>query len=138
MKTTIIEKIHQFFEKEKVNKNFIQNIFFDDIYNITEKHISDAQKNEYELWLEYFLIMNYSSKRINTIDNLLDTQFIEIRLDLLETNQLEYFIMRILNAAAILDIFEKHIEFDEQNFISKVEPLTKDLIKIINHEIQKL
>jgi hypothetical protein len=138
MKTTIIEKIQQFFENEKVNQKFLQKIFFENIYDITDKYIPDVQKKEYELWLEYFLLMNYSSKRINTIDNLLDSHFIELRLDLLESNELENFIMRILDAAAILEIFEKHLEFDEQSFISKVEPLTLDLIKIINHEIQKL
>ena len=138
MKELILEKILKFFKNEKYNTGLINDKNVETIYNLTEDLIDEKEKKEYELWLEYFLKINFSKIRCTLIENIIDNRYFDDKIELIQNDKYNDFVFSVLVTSAKLNIFENNLEFDETRFIMKSDPLSKQLNKIIRNEIQKL
>lgn len=138
MKELILEKILAYFKNEKYNSGLINNTNIDVVYNLTEDLIDEKEKKEYELWLEYFLKINFSKTRCTLIENIIDNRYFDEKVELIQNDKYNDFVFSVLITAAKLNVFENNLEFDETRFIMKSDPLSKQLNKIIRNEIQKL
>jgi len=138
MKELILEKILAYFKNEKYNSGLINNTNIDIVYNLTEDLIDEKEKKEYELWLEYFLKINFSKTRCTLIENIIDNRYFDEKVELIQNDKYNDFVFSVLITAAKLNVFENNLEFDETRFIMKSDPLSKQLNKIIRNEIQKL
>lgn len=136
-KTEILIDIQKFFQ-EKINNSYHNPEFYLQIFEINEKHIPEVEKKEYELWLDYFLGFNYAPERIRYIENILDDNFLEEKINLINDDAFENFVIKILNTCAKLNIFEDNLEFNENAFYIKQNTLDQKLKKIIKNEIQQL
>ncbi len=138
MKELILEKILTYFKNEKYNIGLINDKNVETIYNLTEDLIDEKEKKEYELWLEYFLKINFSKIRCTLIENIIDNRYFDDKIELIQNDKYNDFVFSVLVTSAKLNIFENNLEFDETRFIMKSDPLSKQLNKIIRNEIQKL
>ena len=138
MKELILEKILTYFKNEKYNTGLINDKNVETIYNLTEDLIDEKEKKEYELWLEYFLKINFSKIRCTLIENIIDNRYFDDKIELIQNDKYNDFVFSVLVTSAKLNIFENNLEFDETRFIMKSDPLSKQLNKIIRNEIQKL
>lgn len=138
MKELILEKIIAYFKNEKYNIGLINKENVEIIYNLTEDLIDEKEKKEYELWLEYFLKINFSKTRCTLIENIIDNRYFDDKIELIQNDKYNDFVFSILVTSAKLNVFENNLEFDETRFIMKSDPLSKQLNKIIRNEIQKL
>ena len=138
MKELILEKILTYFKNEKYNIGLINDKNVETIYNLTEDLIDEKEKKEYELWLEYFLKINFSKIRCTLIENIIDNRYFDDKIELIQNDKYNNFVFSVLVTSAKLNIFENNLEFDETRFIMKSDPLSKQLNKIIRNEIQKL
>lgn len=138
MKELILEKILAYFKNEKYNSGLINTTNIDIVYNLTEDLIDEKEKKEYELWLEYFLKINFSKTRCTLIENIIDNRYFDEKVELIQNDKYNDFVFSVLITAAKLNVFENNLEFDETRFIMKSDPLSKQLNKIIRNEIQKL
>lgn len=138
MKELILEKILTYFKNEKYNIGLINNKNIEIIFDLTEDLIDEKEKKEYELWLEYFLKINFSKTRCTLIENIIDNRYFDDKIELIQNDKYNDFVFSILVTSAKLNVFENNLEFDETRFIMKSDPLSKQLNKIIRNEIQKL
>lgn len=138
MKELILEKILTYFKDQKYNLGLINDKNVEIIYNLTEDLIDEKEKKEYELWLEYFLKINFSKTRCTLIENLIDNRYFDEKIELIQKDKYNDLVFSVLITSTKLNVFENNLEFDETRFIMKSDPLAKQLNKIIRNEIQRL
>ena len=138
MKELILEKILTYFKDQKYNLGLINDKNVEIIYNLTEDLIDEKEKKEYELWLEYFLKINFSKTRCTLIENLIDNRYLDEKIELIQKDKYNDLVFSVLITSTKLNVFENNLEFDVTRFIMKSDPLAKQLNKIIRNEIQRL
>ena len=132
-----IQKVKNFFENKynNISTSFHNEKYYQAIVEVTKKEIDNEEKKLYIEWLDYFLTMNFSKARFQYLEELIESLFLEKKILLINNDTYYDKIINILCKCAINEVFEKHLEFIENDFFMKTDLLKKDLIKIINSEI---
>jgi hypothetical protein len=113
------------------NKERINNIFL-----ITEEFITIEEKNGMEMWLEYFIDVNFNKYNFFIVEEIIEQDFFSIRMKKILDKTYDQFIFNIIIKCAKLDIFENNLEYIEDDFVYKISTLKKNIKAIIKHEIQ--
>ncbi len=137
-KNIVIENIKNWLLKYSYTGFKFNDSHFEIIYETTEKYISNEEKKAIELWLEYFLMMNFAKDRFLLIDDLVDVYFFEEKYKAIINQKYENFVICVLIKAAITEVFENNLTFDEKNFVMNIDKLSEQLKIIIKNEFQAL
>lgn len=137
-KENIIENIKNWLLNNSYTGFKFNQTHFESIYQTTEKYISNEEKKAVELWLEYFLMMNFSKDRFLLIDDLVDVNFFEEKYKAIINQKYEDFVICVLIKAAITEVFENNLTFNERNFVMNIDKLSEQLKIIIKNEFQAL
>ncbi len=105
------------------------------IYMITEEFISIEEKNGMEMWLEYFIDINFNKNNFFIVEEIIEQDFFSIRMKKISDKTYDQFIFNIIIKCATLDVFENNLEYLENDFVYKISTLKKNIITIIKHEI---
>lgn len=137
-KNIVIDNIKNWLLKYSYTGFKFNDSHFEIIYETTEKYISNEEKKAIELWLEYFLMMNFAKDRFLLIDDLVDVNFFEEKYKAIINKKYENFVICVLIKAAITEVFENNLTFDEKNFVMNIDKLSEQLKIIIKNEFQAL
>lgn len=137
-KNIVIENIKNWLLKYSYTGFKFNDSHFEIIYETTEKYISNEEKKAIELWLEYFLMMNFAKDRFLLIDDLVDVYFFEEKYKAIINQKYENFVICVLIKAAITEVFENNLTFDEKIFVMNIDKLSEQLKIIIKNEFQAL
>ena len=116
-KNIVIENIKNWLLKYSYTGFKFNDSHFEIIYETTEKYISNEEKKAIELWLEYFLMMNFAKDRFLLIDDLVDVYFFEEKYKAIINQKYENFVICVLIKAAITEVFENNLKKKKKNFV---------------------
>lgn len=137
-KNVIIENIKNWLLKYSYTGFKFNEAHYEIIYQTTKKYISEEEKKAVELWLEYFLMMNFSKDRFLLVENIVDSNFFEEKFRAITNQKYEIFIINTLIKAAITEVFENNLIFDERDFLMNIDKLNIELKIIIKDTFQTL
>ncbi len=137
-KNIVLDNIKNWLLKYSYSGFKFNDSHYEIIYQTTEKYISNEEKNAIELWLEYFLMMNFSKDRFLLIENIVDSNFFEEKFRAITSQKYESFIINVLIKAAITEVFENNLSFNEKDFVMNIDKLSVELKIIIQNTFQTL